>query len=458
MKPSRIITAILLAVTITACEENTSIGESLIQDELSIVIDSTFTATGRSVDNDKIQSRTIRQLLGRIEAKGYGDFSSDFVTQFMPALNIDTTGITADDIDSLKLVMKIAAGGYTGDSVIPMGLNVYRLSRQLPSPIYSDFDPKDYYSENNLLGSAIYTATALGVTDTITKQTYRTVSVNLPLSLGRDMFNRYKIDPSTFASPDAFAEWFPGIYVSNSYGAGRVMDFTTTDLVMYYHRDTTYDGRDTTYYYQSAYFATTPEVVTNNNISFTISPELRQRASSGESLIVAPAGYDVELNFPADEIIRNYRANKGSLAVINTLSFELATEKLTNNYGIEAPTYLLLVLKNKRDEFFANNDIADNRTSFLASYNRASGSYTFSSMRDYIASLLEQETVAADDMTFILTPVTVTTETVTSSSYSTSTQITGIYPYIGRPTMVRLLINDKKTKIKLTYSNQKVKM
>ncbi|MCM1518067.1 MAG: DUF4270 domain-containing protein [Pseudoflavonifractor sp.] len=458
MKLSRILIAGLIAASTTACEESTSIGESLIQDELSIVIDSTFTATGRSVDNEKIQSRTIQQLLGRIEAKGYGDFTSDFVTQFMPALNIDTTGIRADDIDSLKLVMKIASGGYTGDSVIPMGLNVYRLDRQLPSPIYSDFDPKDYYSESNLLGSAIYTATALGVTDTITKQKYRTVSVDLPLSLGRDMFNRYKTHPTTFASPDAFAEWFPGIYVANSYGAGRVMDFTSTDLVMYYHRDTTYDGRDTTYYYQSSYFATTPEVVTNNNITFNISPELRQMVTSGESLIVAPAGYDVEINFPSDDIIRNYRANKGSLAVINTLSFELAAEKLTNDYGIEPPAYLLMVLKSKKDEFFAKNDIADNLTSFLASYNRATGSYSFNSMRDYIASLLTQESVTADDMTFILTPVTVTTETITSSSYTTSTQITGIYPYVGRPTMVKLLIDDKKTKIKLTYSNQKVKM
>lgn len=455
MKLSRIFIGLLLTASVVACEETTSIGESLIQDELSIIIDSTFTVTGRSIDNERVQSRTVRQLLGRIEAKGYGNFTSDFVTQFMPAAAIDTAGITIDDIDSLKLVMRIATGDYTGDSIVPMGLNVYRLDRQLPSPIYSDFDPKDYYSESALLGSSLYTASALGVTDTITKLKYREVSVKMPHTLARDMYTRYKTNPETFNSPDAFAEWFPGVYVSNTYGAGRVMDFSATTMVMYYHRDTKYNDRDTTYYYETPYFATTPEVITNNNISFAISPELKQRAAAGESLIVAPAGMDVEITFPGREIVRKYRQDKGNIAVINTLTFELPTEKIENAYGIEAPEYLLMVLKSKKNEFFANNDIADNRTAFLAPYTRATGTYSFNSMRDYITDLLDKETISDEDVTFILTPVSVTTEAIASNG-SQTIQITGIYPYIGKPSMIKLLLD--KAKIKLTYSNQSVKM
>lgn len=42
----------------------------------------------------------------------------------------------------MKFVMQMTNGCYTGDSVIPMGLKVYPLTKALPSPIYSNFDPR----------------------------------------------------------------------------------------------------------------------------------------------------------------------------------------------------------------------------------------------------------------------------------------------------------------------------
>jgi hypothetical protein len=144
--------ALLSATFITlalfsACSDTTdAIGSSLIQSESEVVIHDEFTLTGKTVDNERIQSRTIDQLLGVIDAKGYGKFTSDFVCQFLPATKIETENVT---VDSMKLVLSYNVGGLVGDSIAPMGLQVYRLNRQLTYPIYSTFDPKDYCDMSN---------------------------------------------------------------------------------------------------------------------------------------------------------------------------------------------------------------------------------------------------------------------------------------------------------------------
>ena len=74
-------------------------------------------------------------------------------------------------------------------------------------------------------------------------------------------------------------------------------------------------------------------------------------------------------------------------------------------------------------------------------------------MRNYILSMLDKETLAADDYTFTITPVDVVTET-SSSGYYTQSYITGINPYVSTPAMGRLLFD--KAKIKVTFSKQSV--
>lgn len=95
------------AIILSACDENnqSTIGSSLVTSPVKIVVDSTFTLTGQSIRNQDIQSRTVRQLLGIIDAKEYGQFSSEIVTQFMSAMTFDTTGVKREYIDSIKLLL-----------------------------------------------------------------------------------------------------------------------------------------------------------------------------------------------------------------------------------------------------------------------------------------------------------------------------------------------------------------
>lgn len=456
MKFSKFIIGALFAISLVACEESGTIGESVIQGDIDIVIDSAYTINGRSSVAPRVQSRTTTQLLGIINAKGFGTLRSDVVTQFMPSVDIDTAGVAEEDIDSIKLVMCIHNGGYTGDSIAPMGVKVYQLNKQLPSPIYSDFSPADYYSSDSELGSTIYTASALGLSDSIAALNYRSVEVMLPLELGKKFYRQYKTNPATFSTPMDFAAWFPGLYITNSYGVGRVMHFKSTDMRIYYHQHDKVDDRDTTYYKTGVYFAVTPEIVTNNNIEMSVGADVQALVDAGEAIVLAPTGLDVEVKFPAREIVANYNANRGLVSVVNTLTMEIPVEKVANDYGINPPPYLLMVQSSKKEEFFADDDITDNKTSFYAAYNPSTGKYIFTGMRDYILSLIEKDEITDDDITFTLTPVNVITESSYSSNgyySSTTTQyVTDICPYVDSPAMVRLLLD--KAKIKFTYSKQ----
>lgn len=443
--------AILSAAS--SCDDSEDIGSSIIQDEIEVVVNSDFSISGHSIDNSRIQSRTVTQLLGTIDAKGYGRFSSDFVTQFMPAGQIDTVGVSAEDIDSLRLMLAIPNGGYIGDSITPMGLQIYKLTKQLPSPIYSDFNPEDYYDPSQPIASKIYTCSALGMADSLSKYNYRFVYCQLPVELGRELFTAYKRNPEIYQEPSTFAALFPGLYVANSFGSGRVIKIEGNSMSLYYHRtaknETT--GKDTTYNIVGNYYAVTPEVVTNNNIKFDMSSHLTEMAEEGKAVLVAPAGLDVEVKFPIEELLASYRADAGGLSVVNTLTLEIPVEEIANTYGIAPPPNLLMVLSSRKAEFFETNQVTDNKYSFYAAYDATNKRYRFTGLREYFLTMLDKADITADDYTFTLTPVSISTENYSTSS---SFYISAIVPYIDTPAMAQLSL--EKSKITFTYSKQSV--
>lgn len=445
--------SIAIALGLVACEDG-STGSILSQSQVDVVMDSSFTVTGQTILNEKIQSRTTNQLLGIIKADNYGELSSDFVTQFMPSVQLDTTGVTVNSIDSVKLVLRIPNGGYVGDSITPMRLSVYKLNKQLASPIYSNLNPSEYYSKSDLMGSTSYTASAIMQNDTIKGYSYREVNVTMPLSFGRNFFTEFKNNPSTFATPTSFAKYFPGVYVTTTYGNGRVMHIENTVMKFYYRKTMPIAGttRDTTYYVNTDYLASTPEVINNNNIKLNISKSIKTEIDNGATIIQAPAGLDVTLEFPVQALIDKYKQTIGNnLGVINNVYFEIPAESFDTKYNIDPPQYLLLVKASEKEKFFANNSITNNVSSYYASYSANTKSYIFSDLRSYLLDIINEKNGIAtpEDSKLVLTPVSISTETNQSTG---STTITNIAPFIDAPAIAKLDL--KKAKIRITFSKQ----
>ena len=173
---------------------------------------------------------------------------------------------------------------------------------------------------------------------------------------------------------------------------------------------------------------------------------------NGDNILVAPTGTNVEISFPTQDIIEKYVKNKGSLSVINSLTFEIPVAKIPNKYNITPPPYVLLIKKSDVDSFFANSQVTDNESSFYAAYNKEKNSYQFSDMRSYIVNMISKGDIEPEDFEFVIIPVSVNTENTTSTS---AIYLKDIVPYIETPAMAKLLLD--KAKIKFTYSTQTIK-
>ena len=461
MTAFKLISSALLAapaLAFTSCADSTDkIGSDLIQVDNSIVVADEFTLEGSTVENNRVQSRTVTQLIGSIDAGDYGRFSADFVTQFMPAASLDTLITSKEQIDSLKMFMMFQKGSFVGDSVTPMGLEVYRLTKQLTAPIFSDFDPSDYYDPSKPLGGKIYTASILGVDDDSDNETsHNVIYVDMPDSMASEFYEIFTENKAAVQTPTAFAKIFPGVYVKNSYGAGRVTKIGATCMELFFHYPSkTSEDKDTILSTSTLLMQATPEIITNNNISYLSSKNISDRLADGQDLIVAPAGYDVEIKFPVEDIIKYYEEHRGDLSVVNTLTMSLPVELISNTYGINPPQYILMVKKKEHQEFFEKSKITDNKTSFYSEYSKLNNNYPFASLRQYFLDMLAEYekngSVDEDDYTFVLTPVSLELET-NQGYYQTTTSVKTIAPYIDGPAMVRLRLD--KAEIKLTFSNQ----
>lgn len=456
--------AIALAATIfTACEDTPNIGSSLVENSSQVMVFDDFTITGTTIENPTVQTRNVTQVLGTITADGYGTFSSDFVTEFFPASRINTYGITLDQVntlvDSLKIRFYVPIGSAVGDTIAPMGLEVYQLGKKLTTPINSS-TPVDTEGLK-LLAKKVYVCNALGEPDSIKKLSYRPIDVKIDDNgeLARKLFSLYLTKPEVFQIPSLFAQEFPGIYVRTSYGSGRVVGITSTMMTMYYHTfGTDEDGKQITNHHTGAYFSVTPEVILNNMIKYAPDQKLKDRLTAGENLLIAPVGYDVEIKFPIEKVINLYHENAGKLSVINNLSLDLDAVAVENNYGIEPPTNILMVLTKDKDKFFRLSELTNDETSFYSTYDSENKRYRFSGLRPYLLKMLEkynEGTLVPEDYTFTLTPVSVIMETNTNNYYGSSTSyLSAINPYIGNPVMVKL--NLDKAAVNFTFSKQNV--
>ena len=212
-----------------------------------------------------------------------------------------------------------------------------------------------------------------------------------------------------------------------------------------------------TYFMYNTYLAVTPEILSNNIIRYSMSSMLEDMVAQGQTLLVAPTGYNARIIFPGREIVNKYREDGGDMSVINTLNMTIPVESISNPYSIAPPANVLLVLEKDKEAFFAENKINDEKTSFLSTYDSVNQRYVFSGMRDYLISLLEKDAITEEDVTFLLIPVDVTYESSSSEYYygTSTTYVTGIQPYVSGPAMCKLNLDE--VKIRFTYSKQSVK-
>lgn len=467
---------IIISTGLFSCEDTTTtIGSSITSGEVSITIDTLeYNLNAKPIRIDNFDSKTGNMMIGKIQVDNYGTLSCSFVTRLMCASSLEIPDSIfklenfLDRVDSCKLIMGAQRADIVGDSLAPQVMTVYQLNRQLPSDINNTFNPEGYFDPSTPMASKSYTVSEISSKDSLFyKGSFVDISVDLPLDFGKEIMKKYKEEPEIFQWPQTMAEKFPlyGLYLKPTFGNGCVANIQSIYVGVFYHTltntTTVVDGdtivKQTHASNLSVPFSVSPEVLSSNNITYNPSDNITRKnsnSSNGEVVITTPGGYIAEFDFPAQSLLDIYKEKDTHLSTVNELTLYIPAESFDTSSGIGVAQNLLLVKTSEYEDFFAENRIPDNLTSFTGVYDEKKGHYYFTSMRSYFLELFNKDKISQEDIAFTLVPVEISTETVTDYYGSGVTYVTKCVPYMSKPTMTLLKTNSAT--ITFSFSTQMI--
>ncbi|WP_455497957.1 DUF4270 family protein [Coprobacter sp.] len=508
MKLNWLLPFVLIVLTISCNDDINKIGTSIDDTLISIQVDNSFAYTTSdsvySVTAGPVPNRTIIQMLGAIDMEDYGSLRADFLSQMRPIAKFDSRLVTEDMLDSLVLELGFLPSSFLGDSLTPMQVSVYPLNKVLEKPLFSNLDPQKYYSPEEIIGKQIYTTSRQSYPDSlINSDGSRIIKIKLARpgetskKFAQEFFKLYN-DKGGILTENDINEFFPGIYVTNTYGKGVLINILSSAIKIY-HSTYVYnsdggggleieDEPDEDDIYPlvvkktaTSILVSSNEVPTINHITSTNASYIENAIANDRVIIKSPDGYDAHITFPVTEIIKKYRQeipkeaeiNGNVSGLINAVNFSIPVVKSANetfkNYGLTPPPYLLLmraggkvtdsdgsIIEMDKNKFFQERKLTDGQNYFYASYNSKTNAYDFGNIRGFITNIIQKNPNNGNlenggypiDSDLILVPVAI------STSYNEyyGTIINAITPYISAPTFVEL--DAKNIKIELVYSKK----
>lgn len=401
MKLSTLLSLVLtfsITLALTSCDDDlNNIGGSLQPPGDNIIAGTdTLGVTARTVSmQDSVYAQTVNGILGKYEDDIFGTIKSDYLCQLLFPEDAKFNDKIAS-IDAVELV--IGFYSYMGDSVSPMGLSAYKVTQPLPEYFYTNADPKKYTDMKTLITSRTFSVTGSKLVDKSTQ--YRQITSSIDSTFAKDL--NAAIRSGKVKDKNTFNEYFPGLYITTTFGTGTLIQPVQTAIKISYSYYT--EKTDTIPIRTSTFsLSATTEINQLTHIE-NKNPEPLFDETSGMTYIKTPAGVYPEIVFPIKKIKENMAANK--YASINTALFSVTgyTEKEpTGTFNFGRPSTLLLINKDSVDYFFQNRKLPNNITTFTATRNTASNTYKFNNLSRLITIYKDKN--LAKDPTFVLVPV-----------------------------------------------------
>ncbi|GHT22624.1 hypothetical protein AGMMS4957_13060 [Bacteroidia bacterium] len=430
-------------------------------DKIEVKSDS-FDVSGTTVSMDNIYAKSIYGMLGKLSDPAYGDIASSYACQFYPTAGFDGI-VEGAGIDSVQL--KILYSSFIGDSVAPMGVSVYPVTK-LPANYYTD-DPTPFYDMNTVWGTQAYSARDMSISDSAYAATegayYRVVSVDLPSKIGVDLLAEYNKDKQhgAYASLEAMADFFPGVYVAPTFGTGSMLNIEKTEIYVYYKREyhtTASDGEtDSMYVGTSASVLTvTKEMIQLNRYANSKDEHLLEE-SADRMYLKTPAGVCAQLTIDIEQI-REKMGNR-KLSNVN-LELKAVPKEYSSGFSLGFPgtnavntlnatrSKLLLLVKDSMQTFFEGGKIADNRACYLSTFNTTAYSYQYANIANMVQRAIDNSVA---ELQLLLIPVQVSYY-VESSYYGTSYTDHKVAHYLA-PSAVTLKKSPGDIKIRVVASD-----
>ncbi|BEG99165.1 DUF4270 domain-containing protein [Bacteroides sedimenti] len=431
--------ASLLVFSLFSCDDTTNtLGLSMMPDSDVIALGAkTFDVSTETVLAGPVYAKTSMGYLGKYTDPNFGSFDADFLAQLTCTEQFEfplermvpvDPKAAQKEYEATASSINLYYTSFFGDSLNACRLSVYELNKELSKQnqdtYYTSIDPLQYYdSSTGLIGKKAYTAVDLSVAESTRKSStyYPSISLSYPLAKANSiikLFQTSKAQGKNFK--DEFAKAFKGLYVKCDHGDGTVLFIDQVHLNVSFkmyaadslgkfpikRKQKGYETEDSTYV-TTAMFGSTKEVIQANR--FTNDQKLEDLAKiTDHTLIKSPAGLFTKVKLPIGQIANTLE--KDTLNSVK-LAFNAYNSQTSNQFGMKAPQYLLLVRAKDMQKFFENNMLTDNITSYIATFSSSNNQYVFNNIKRLVTTCIsENKSNISPDLTedMMLVPVAVT--------------------------------------------------
>lgn len=430
MKILRLLTVLVIAaLTFAACDDTTEgIGGSITNkiDNINIS-NSAFNVTTKSIVADSVLSRNNTGLIGKMKDPETGNYvKGDYMTQLsvLPTFSVDTLDYikqaNGGSIEADSCYLLVSYNASYGDTIAPMKVTAYEMTKPMEEnkEYYSNYDAfkEGWVSENNQHWSSNY-----NLSNTSDVKNFK-IYLNKEYKKGGKTYKNYgSYIMQTYAEhPEYFKTNYkflhnvcPGFYIKNVGGTGNMAKIWNTELIFYWKKTIkAKDGVTDSTGIGYNRFDGTEEVLQLNKIE-NDTENLKKLASQEDwTYLKSPAGIFTEVTLPIDDIMKGHEKDTLNTATISFPRLNNADED--NPYNFATPSTILMVQKDSLQSFFEKSKLADNRTSYTASYSSTGtykNAYTFQNIANLVSAMYKNKGKGENWNKVVLVPVNVITTT-----------------------------------------------
>ena len=434
MKILRLLTVLVIAaLTFAACDDTTEgIGGSITNkiDNINIS-NSAFNVTTKSIVAGAVLSRNNTGLIGKMKDLETGNYvKGDYMTQLsvLPTFSVDTLDYIKQankgSIEADSCYLLVSYNASYGDTIAPMKVTAYEMTKPMAEDkeYHSDYDAfkEGWVSENNQHWSSNYNLS--NTSDVKNFKIYLNKEYKKDgktyKNYGSYIMQTYAEHPEYFKTNYKFLHNVcPGFYIKNVGGTGNMAKIWNTELIFYWTRHKTIKAKDgvtdsTAVSIGYNRFDGTEEVLQLNKIENDTENMKKLASQQNWTYLKSPAGIFTEVTLPIEDIMKGHEKDTLNTA---TISFpRLNNENEDNPYNFATPSTILMVQKDSLQSFFEKSKLADNRTSYTASYSSTGtykNAYTFQNIANLVSAMYKNKGKGENWNKVVLVPVNVITTT-----------------------------------------------
>ena len=435
MKILRLLTVLVIAaLTFAACDDTTEgIGGSITNkiDNINIS-DSAFNVTTKSIVAGAVLSRNNTGLIGKMKDPETGNYvKGDYMTQLsvLPTFSVDTLDYIKQankgSIEADSCYLLVSYNASYGDTIAPMKVTAYEMTKPMSEDkeYYSNYDAfkEGWVSENNQHWSSNYNLSNTSDVKNFKiylNKPYTTKDGKTYKNYGSYIMQTYAEHPEYFKTNYKFLHNVcPGFYIKNVGGTGNMAKIWNTELIFYWTRHKTIKAKDgvtdsTAVSIGYNRFDGTEEVLQLNKIENDTKNLEKLASQQNWTYLKSPAGIFTEVTLPIEDIMKGHEKDTLNTA---TISFPRLNNKDEDNpYNFATPSTILMVQKDSLQSFFEKSKLADNRTSYTASYSSTGSyknAYTFQNIANLVSAMYKNKGKGENWNKVVLVPVNVITTT-----------------------------------------------